>query len=159
MLREMVGDILNVKDGIICHQVNYFGTMGGGLAAAIADRILTDEQYNEYVRFCEMWGRRALGKVQFLKCSDTLIVANLFCQDEVGAAIEEWKSRVTDYDHMAECFYTVWAAAYLTGKTVYIPRNIGCGIAGGDWDAVKHIIQDAFMLHPVEAYIVGRKRP
>lgn len=32
MLTELTGDILNVKDGIVCHQVNYFGVMGGGAA-------------------------------------------------------------------------------------------------------------------------------
>ena len=159
MLREMVGDILNVKDGIICHQVNYHGVMGAGLAAAIAENILAPEQYQEYIDFCKTWGLRALGMVQFLKCSDTLTVANMFCQNEMRSAEEQIKSGVTDYDHMVCCFHRIKVYAKNTRSTVYIPRNLGCGIAGGKWDAVQHIIQDAFQFSSVEAYIVGRKRP
>lgn len=56
----MTGDILNVKDGIICHQVNYFGVMGGGVAATIAENILTEEQYRAYADYCKQAGRTAL---------------------------------------------------------------------------------------------------
>ena len=37
---------------------------------------------------------------------------------------------------------------------VYIPGYIGCGIAGGDWNRVKGIIDDVFKGSLVEATIV-----
>lgn len=157
MLTEMTGDILNVKHGIICHQVNYFGAMGGGVAAAIAENILTDQQYNAYVAYCRQAGRTALGTVQFLGCTDGLIVANMFCQDDARARCGMPEGGITDYDAMRRCLVRVRSMAQLQGMSVYIPRNVGCGIAGGNWDTVKYIIGDVFNLYPVEAFIVGRK--
>lgn len=157
MLTEMTGDILNVKDGIICHQVNYFGVMGGGVAAAIAENILTEEQYQAYAGYCKQAGRTALGTVQFLGCSDGLIVANMFCQDDARARGGVAEGGITDYDAMRRCFVRVRSMAQVQGKRVYIPHNIGCGIAGGDWSTVKFIMEDAFKTYPVEAFILARK--
>lgn len=157
MLTELTGDILNVKDGIICHQVNYFGVMGGGVAAAIAENILTEEQYRAYADFCKQAGRTALGTVQFLSCADRRIVANMFCQDDARARGGMVEGGITDYDAMRRCFVRVRSMAQLQGKRVFVPRNIGCGIAGGDWNTVKSIMQDVFGAFPVEAFILGRK--
>lgn len=157
MLTELTGDILNVKDGIICHQVNYFGVMGGGVAAAIAENILTEEQYRAYADFCKQAGRTALGTVQFLSCADRRIVANMFCQDDARARGGMTEAGITDYDAMHKCFVRVRSMATLQGKRVYFPRNLGCGIAGGDWSTVKFIMEDAFKTYPVEAFILKRK--
>lgn len=157
MLTEITGDLLNVKDGIICHQVNYYGVMGGGVAAAIAEHVLTAEQYAEYSDYCKKAGRTALGTVQFLGCSGGLIVANMFCQDDARARGGMTEDGITDYDAMRRCLVRVRSMATLQGKRVYFPRNMGCGIAGGSWDTVKYIIKDVFGGYPVEAYIVGRK--
>ena len=157
MLTEMTGDILNVKDGIICHQVNYFGVMGGGVAAAIAENILTEEQYKSYTDYCKQAGRTALGTVQFIGCANRLIVANMFCQDDARARGGMTEAGITDYDAMHKCFVRVRSMATLQGKRVYFPRNLGCGIAGGDWSTVKFIMEDAFKTYPVEAYIMGRR--
>lgn len=156
MLTEITGDILNVKDGIICHQVNYYGSMGGGVAAAIAENILTDEQYADYVAYCKKAGRTALGTVQFLGCPGGLIVANMFCQDDALARGAVENQGITDYDAMRRCLIHVRSMAALQGKRVYFPRNVGCGIAGGNWDMVRYIIMDVFDNASVEAFVVGR---
>ncbi len=158
MLKEITGDILNVKNGIICHQVNYYGAMGGGVAAAIAENILTEQQYAAYVDYCKQASRTALGTVQFFGCTDGLIVANMFCQDDARARGGMPEGGITDYACMMRCFVRVRNMATIQGKRVYVPRNIGCGIAGGSWDTVKYIIGDVFTNYPVEAFIVGRKR-
>ena len=157
MLTEITGDILNVKDGIICHQVNYYGVMGGGVAASIAENILTDAQYAEYSEYCKTAGRTALGTVQFLGCGGGLIVANMFCQDEARARGGPPDMSITDYDAMRRCLVRVRSMAVLQGKRLYFPRKLGCGIAGGSWDTVKYILGDVFGNYPVEAFIVGRK--
>lgn len=158
MLTEITGDLLNVKDGIICHQVNYFGSMGGGVAADIADRILTEEQYQKYVDYCTEAGRTSLGTVQFLDCEGGLIVANMFCQDDSRARGGMIEGGITSYDDMQRCLIQVRRMALLRGKRVYVPRNLGCGIAGGDWDVVKQVLHFVFDDAPIEAFIVGRKR-
>ena len=154
MLTEITGDILNVKDGIICHQVNYFGVMGGGVAAAIAENILTEEQYKSYTDYCKQAGRTALGTVQFIKCADGLFVANMFCQDDARARGGKAEGGITDYDAMRRCLIRIRSTAQVHGKRVYFPHNLGCGIAGGDWATVKFIMEDTFKFYPVEAFIM-----
>ena len=155
MLTEITGDLLHVTDGIICHQVNYFGAMGGGVAAAIADNILTGEQYQTYVDYCKQAGRTALGTVQFIGCAPGLIVANMFCQDDARSGVIE--GGITDYGAMQRCLFRVRSMALLQGKRVYFPHNLGCGIAGGNWDTVKALLAEAFKDAPVEAYILRRR--
>ena len=156
MLTEITGDLLTVRAGIICHQVNYYGVMGGGVAAAIADKILSAEQYAAYSMYCKQAGRTALGSVQFLGCAPGLVVANMFCQDE-ALAQRGGNLCITDYDLMYQCFKRVRNMAQIQKMRVYIPRNIGCGIAGGNWDTVKQIMEDVFGKGPVDAFIVGRE--
>lgn len=155
MLTEITGDLLSVRSGIICHQVNYYGVMGGGVAAAIADNILSAEQYAAYSLYCKQAGRTALGTVQFLGCAPGLVVANMFCQDE--ALARSGGFCITDYELMRKCFTRVRNFAQIQNMTVYVPRNIGCGIAGGDWETVKQIMQDVFADSTVSAVIVSRE--
>lgn len=157
MLTELTGDILNVTNGIICHQVNYFGVMGGGVAAAIAENILTEEQYKSYTDYCKQAGRTALGTVQFIGCTGGLIVANMFCQDDARARGGMTEAGITDYDAMRRCLVRVRSVAQVHNKSVYFPHNLGCGIAGGDWSTVKFIMEDTFKFYPVKAFILKRK--
>lgn len=157
MLTEISGDILNVTNGIICHQVNYFGVMGGGVAAAIAESILTEEQYKTYTDYCKQAGRTALGTVQFLSCPGGLYVANMFCQDDARARGGMTEGGITDYDAMRRCLTRIRSTALVHGKRVYFPHNLGCGIAGGDWATVKFIMEDTFKFYPVEAFILKRR--
>ena len=157
MLKEITGDLLNVSRGIICHQVNYYGVMGGGVAAAIADKILPNNQYGAYADYCKKNGRKTLGSVQYLGCAPGLIVANLFCQDEALAQPQTGNFCITDYQMMRKCFIGVRSMAQIQKLTVYIPRNIGCGIAGGDWGTVQQILQEIFGDSDVEVVIVARE--
>ena len=156
MLTEQTGDILKITNGIICHQTNYHGTMGGGVAAGIAENLLTPEQYKEYADYCEQAGRTALGTVQFIGCGGGLIVANMFCQDERLAAQDGKGQNITDYDAMRRCISRVRSMAIIQGKRLYFPHKLGCGIAGGNWETVKFILQDLLAAYPVEAYILKR---
>lgn len=150
MLKTISGDLLDFTDGIICHQVNYLGVMGGGVAAAIREKILTEDQYNSYVSYCRKYGRTAIGTVQFI--GGGLIVANMFCQEDFTVA----GISHTDYTALRRCLIRVRSLAQIQGKRVYLPYHIGCGIANGDWTIVESIIQDVFDSYPVEAYIVKR---
>ena len=158
MLTEITGDLLNIRDGIIGHQVNYLGAMGGGVAAAIAENILTAEQYKSYSDYCKQTGRTALGTVQFIGCFDRLIVANMFCQDDARARGGAFEGNITDYGAMQKCLVRVRTMARLHGKSVYFPHNMGCGIAGGDWEMVKYLLNDVFGAVPEKAFIVRRAR-
>lgn len=156
MIYEITGDLLDAKSGIICHQTNYHGVMGAGVARAIADKILSTQQYNAYVNYCWQAGRTALGTVQFLGHAPGLVVANMFSQDE---AKPQFNGRydITDYEAMTACLIRVKDLAEAHNMTVHIPYRIGCGIAGGDWNLVRQLIYSVFGESPVDVYIVKKE--
>lgn len=155
MVHEINGDALAFKDGIICHQTNYHGVMGAGIAAAIRHKLLTRQQYAEYVNTCMVEGRDLLGRVQYFKCRNDVIVANCFCQDEARQTTED-DDTITSYGDMRRCLKHVRGMAERGSKRVCIPYKMGCGIAGGDWNKVRSIIESIFGKSDVEAVIVRR---
>lgn len=157
MIYEITGDLLDAKSGIICHQTNYHGVMGAGVARAIADKILTTQQYNAYVNYCRQAGRTALGTVQFLGNAPGLVVANMFSQDEAKPQLNG-RYDITDYEAMAACFIRIKDMAEACNMTVHIPYRIGCGIAGGNWSLVRQLIYSVFSGSPVDVYIVKKEQ-
>ena len=145
MIHEVTGDLLTSGADVICHQVNYHGVMGGGIAASIREKMLSPKRYAAYVMHCQRLERNALGTVLFTPtCTEKGIVANLFSQDDF----------TTDYDALRSCLKYVEKAARIMNWTVALPGNMGCGIAHGDWDEVFKVIQEVFGESPVELTIV-----
>ncbi len=145
MVREVIGDLLENRSDIICHQTNYAGIMGAGVALAIKSKLLTQEQYEEYQNFCDMYGSGALGLVQFIQVRDGRYVANLFSQSEFLSQ----SNTFTDYEALEKALRTVEIFAREHKLTVALPGRIGCGIAGGSWDRVLSIIMKVFKPSPV----------
>lgn len=165
MIIETRGDLLTTYCAdYICHQTNYFGVMGGGVALAIRDKLLSDNAYKAYQMLCDQKGRDLLGKVQFLSCvfdkeryphGHVCTVANLFCQDEYVQP----DGGITRYDCMRKCLQSVEQQALQSkrGKVVVIPGGIGCGIAGGQWSTVRGIIEEVFGHSRVICMIVWKE--
>lgn len=130
------GDILDVKKGIICHQVNCKGVMGAGLAKSIRDKY--PDVYRGY-KLAYKNGKLKLGKVIVSKISDDLVIANLCSQDGYG---RDKHKRYTDYVALVDCLIRVRDLQRTTGLPVYIPYGMSCGLAGGDWDKVSILIED-----------------
>lgn len=161
-VKEIRGNVLDM-DGIICHQVNFHGVMGAGIAKAIRTKLLTPEQFKTYREFCDTQGEAALGQVLVMQAGRSTrlqFVANLFCQN--GWDASGWRGflaaanprTVTNYGMMRKCFQLVRETASRIHQPVAIPGYIGCGIAGGDWEIVRGIIHDVFGGSEVEATIV-----
>ena len=74
------GDLLNCGADIICHQTNFFGMMGGGVAAAIWNQLLDQQDRKEYCSLCREMRGGLLGSVQMLTHHGKPFVANLFSQ-------------------------------------------------------------------------------
>lgn len=139
MVKEITGDLLRDGRGILCHQVNFQGVMGGGIAYSIS-KILPPKEYDKYWRYCMIHGAGAMGKVLWLHLPATgRVIANMFSQRDWGAG-----DNLTDYDAMEKCFKAIRVYALRYERPVYIPGYIGCGIAGGDWNRVKGIIDNVF---------------
>lgn len=160
MVHEMTGDLLSCDADYICHQTNFYGVMGAGVAASIHSKLLSPAAYSAYQRLCRKMGRDLLGEVQYLPGTAkepggrSYIVFNLFCQDDRAQA----DRGLTRYDCMRSCLKQVEHWARENGcKRVALPGNMGCGIAGGDWRTVRQIIEDVFSKSPVPCTIVWWK--
>ena len=133
----ITGNILDITEGIICHQVNSRGVAGVGLAQQIRDR--WPDWFTEYRRFTPTLSR--LGGVHWYEVTSLqnraqLSIASLLAQDGYGR-----DKRYTNYAYLATALLNV--EAQRTGEQVYIPYKLGCGNGGGDWNIVQQIIADA----------------
>lgn len=126
MVREVTGDLLSSRANILCHQVNYQGIMGGGIAYAVRKR-LTAAQYVYYQRFCALRGESALGEVMFLPIRSEYnrpqYIANLFCQNAWVDALNP--GSLTNYEAMRRCFRSVESRAREHGWSVAVPGRAG----------------------------------
>lgn len=144
MIKEVHGDLLTCGADILCHQVNYHGVMGGGVAYAIATKLFTPDDYNAYQTRCLQYREGLIGSVQYIRSgiNPKYLIANLFSQDErlavAGAA------SITDYNAMERGLILLEQYAYAMGYSVAVPGYIGCGIAGGDWARVRSILERIF---------------
>jgi O-acetyl-ADP-ribose deacetylase (regulator of RNase III) len=123
-------NILDVKEGVICHQVNCQRVMGSGLARQIRNK--WPIVYEEYKKNYEL----RLGNCQVVQVTDDLFVANLAGQDRYGT-----DRSYTDYDALEVALIYVDEIASALNKQLYIPYLMGCGLAGGDWKIVSEIIE------------------
>ena len=135
-------DILEIEQGIICHQVNCFGVARAGLAKQIANKYPKWE--SSYRKLCiDEYGHRRidlLGGTHGCSINDHLTIASLFGQYGYGQ-----HEKQTDYTAFEKAlrelkFYTGHRYTY----DVYFPYKIGCGLAGGDWIIVSRLIELAF---------------
>ena len=86
-----------------------------------------------------------------LSRTNTYVVFNLFCQDDRVQS----DGSLTRYGCIRRCLEQVEYAAHENGsKRVALPGNMGCGIAGCDWNKVHSIIVDMFGASPVLCTIV-----
>lgn len=122
--------ILDIESGIICQQVNCMGVMGAGLALAIKQKYPI--VYEHYVQRANP---SALGKVLLVPVTNELSVACLFGQLRYGRNRQH-----TNYDALRLAFTKLNTMS--KDKTVYVPKNIGCGLGGGQWSIVRTIIQE-----------------
>jgi O-acetyl-ADP-ribose deacetylase (regulator of RNase III) len=151
------GDILDWADkvDVIGHQVNCFGVMGGGLALQIAQKwpqVLTE--YQEFIKEFMTWRNREhlMSFCQIVPLAGNCSIANLFGQYDTGGG------RQTDYDSLSLALNRLRNEMLIQGMTkVALPVNLGCGLAGGDWNIVQSLIQAAFEGSDVQVILVEYK--
>ena len=138
MIRIVNGNILNGTENILCHQTNCIGIMGGGVALQV--RKTYPSVYEEYKKCCERHSPEdMLGKVQLCKTNiPNRFIANCFGQLYIGSGLQ------TNYDALRKALSRVKEVASEKGYSVSIPYNIGCGLAGGDWNIVSKMIEEIF---------------
>lgn len=137
MIKYIKGDILDVTEGIIVQQVNCFGVMGAGLAKQIRDK--WPKVYDNYqIRINSVEdNKNVLGMSSWTYVNNQLIVASIFGQYNYG-----YGKRFTLYPALFKGLKYVFDTAKANQIPVYIPKGLGCGLAGGNWDFVESYIKD-----------------
>lgn len=136
------GDVLQSGAHVIAHQVNCKGVMGAGVALQIRQKY--PNVFSAYRAACKKSSPEALlGKIQPCLCGGATErwIVNCFAQEGYGM-----DSVQTNYVAMESCFIKLRDWAILNGhKQIAIPYGIGCGLAGGDWNVVKDILNRTFV--------------
>ena len=156
MYNEVYGDlILLAKEGkfdVITHGCNCLSQMGAGIAPQMAKAFGCD-------RFeMERWGPTieklgnidyetlVLGEKAIWSLSDAknnrnepeLTVVNSYTQYKYGKNHTDGVSKPLDYEALTLCMRKINNT--FKGKHIGLPQ-IGAGLAGGDWNRIKNIIQ------------------
>lgn len=150
------GDIFLSQAEIMCHQVNCQGVMGAGLAKQV--RTKYPAVYELYKSVCVAHSAdpdSLLGWAMIVETNDSnsKFIANLFAQNGFRKGPSDTQV-YTDYNALARAVDEVVKMAEAYGvKAVAVPLNMGCGLAGGDWNVVKDILKSSFQDSPVNLEI------
>ena len=140
MVNYVKGNLLDSDCDYICHQVNCQGVMGSGIARQIRER--WPEVYYSYHKMYSTYLWRAsplIGNIDIAPIDNsTQCVINMFAQDNCGYD----GARYTSYDAFSECLRKI-RDKLPTGTTIGFPKNIGCGLGGGNWRVISALIEES----------------
>ena len=140
ILEEIQADILKVSDRlinegkkvVIVHGCNCFHTMGAGIALYLRRKhpnILIADKSTKY------GNKSKLGNFSYSTINDNLVIANCYTQFNYG------RDKI-NVDQSAIFNSIKNVCNYFPDRHIVMPR-IGCGLAGGDWKEIKHIVNSA----------------
>jgi O-acetyl-ADP-ribose deacetylase (regulator of RNase III) len=159
-------NMLEIGSGVLFHQVNCQGIMGGGIAYALAKKFPgLEKAYRENIA---MRVKNAKNDREFIGsyltedgdilCEDglandvmlgstflwtapkpNLYIANVFGQGYVSSI-----HRMTSYDATVRAFEVLTKNDIIRNNPLYFPFKMGCGLGGGDWDIYSAIINRYF---------------
>ena len=141
MVHYVKGNLLDSDCDYICHQVNCQGRMNSGIARQIRER--WPEVYEKYLREHEFWtvqmGRSMspLGNIDIVRINNSnQRVINMYTQPGYGYD----GKRYTSYDAFERALDLI-RAYILDDAKIGFPKNIGCGLGGGDWTVISGLIE------------------
>lgn len=149
MYKEIKGDLIELalqgNFDVITHGCNCFCTMGAGIAPKMAKAFECNNYRLEEKRYKADINK--LGCIDFSKFelidnnypnTKSLYVINSYTQYGFGSNHLNGTKTPLDYEALTLCMRKI--NHKFKGKHIGLPR-IGCGLAGGDWNMVKSIIQ------------------
>jgi O-acetyl-ADP-ribose deacetylase (regulator of RNase III) len=129
-------DLLTVDSGIIAHGCNAQGVFGAGVAKQIAEKYPNARvSYLNHLREMSKRELDALGTVDFHSVSKDLLIANMITQEFYGRTQKVY----VDYSAIHATMQRVVLLASKLNLPVHIPYMIGCGLGGGNVEAVTQI--------------------
>ena len=146
----LIGDATNPQtDGkkIIAHVCNDVGRWGAGFVLALSKKWSKPEE--EYKRILPE--NLQLGLVQYVDVEDDIIIANMIGQHDTKS--NRYGVPPIRYGALKVTLNNLFQYAQLKKASVHMPM-IGAGLAGGDWNIISKLINDAADKFPdVKAYI------
>ena len=142
MYQEIEGDLIALaKEGmfdVITHGCNCMSNMGAGIAPQMAKAFGVDQYPLE--SFTRKGDINKLGQIEWLIERDGAIpfVVNSYTQFSYGKNHTDGVSKPLDYEALTLCMRKI--NHRFSGKHIGLPK-IGAGLAGGDWNRIKKIIQ------------------
>lgn len=137
-MRIITGNILDVTEGVIIHQVNCRNRIGAGVAGALIRKYPAVERaYHE--SFLHETADSIYGMCLTVRVTPTLRVVNSYSQKDYGNP--KRTGRVyTNLDYLVHNIEQT-IAAYPDEK-IYVPYGIGCGLGGETWERLESRIRD-----------------
>ena len=142
-------NLLDIKSGIICHQVNCIGVMGAGLAFQVKNK--WPIVYKKYKEDCKQFmthPEMMLGHVLDVMVEPTLVVANCY-----GQVFPSSVGKQTDYDSWNTMFAKLQDLGNYFSLDLHFPYMMGCGLAGGDWNVMSEKIERLFVKSQTRVFI------
>lgn len=141
MVKYVKGNLLDSDCDYICHQVNCQGRMGSGIAKQIRER--WPEVYTKYRKEYDFWTQQMgrtmspLGNIDIVRINNSnQSVINMYTQSAYGYD----GKRYTSYDAFERALNLI--RTYIPDDVkIGFPKNIGCGLGGGDWEIISDLIE------------------
>ena len=140
-VKQEIGNLLDVKEGIIVHGCNAQGVMRSGVAKAL--RAQYPGAYQAYRQAYDVARKEGLeclqlGRVVWFTVSRNpkLAIANAITQKFYG---RNPNVRYADYEAIEQAFARIAKVAREHQLGVHYPL-IGAGLANGDWGVISQII-------------------
>jgi O-acetyl-ADP-ribose deacetylase (regulator of RNase III) len=141
----MKGDLIQLaQEGefdVIAHGCNCFCTMGAGIAPQMAQAF----GCNKFPKELEHPGNiDKLGTIDYkrdMKIAYGTYIVNAYTQYHYGRNHIDGVETPIDYEALTLCMRKM--NHRFKGRTIGLPQ-IGAGLAGGDWERIKSIIQNEF---------------
>lgn len=147
------GDLLNINAlpvydqshiNIIGQAVNCRGVQGAGLAKGMKAKY--PEQFKHYKDLCDSMPKaeqyKLLGNAQLIEVAEREIVLNAFTQINYG---RDPNTCYTVYGGVNQAFFKLQTFCFSLNPNdqadIYLPDQMCCGLANGDWGTVKNIIE------------------
>jgi len=124
---------------LLVHICNDVGAWGAGFVLAISSKWPEPEQ--SYRKWFYNQNKFELGYIQKVPVGNDITVVNMIAQHGVG--FNEGGPPLR-YVALRKCLEKVAIEALDKKASVHMPR-IGCGLAGGSWDAVGDIIDSTLI--------------
>ena len=125
-LKVIEKNILDIKKGVIIHQVNNSGIMDGEITKKIVSKY--PEHNDDYIR-----AGKFMGTIVITAVNDDLGIMGFVVQDGEKIDYQSFEMCLERLRRIHSCDEII---------EFYMPVKIGCGLAGGDWNIIYKMILD-----------------